>query len=220
MSFWSPENALDQMGKHGIETTILSCPGGEADDGSGEKACAFARRVNEYAAKVVSDHPKRFRFFAVIPYPEGDRALKEIEYAFDTLKADGAGLMSSIGDKYPGDPPFLPVFQELNRRKAVLFMHPFVPKCCRTLIIGGEGSVERDFDTTRAVTNLLNTGTLSALPDIRYIINHSGAPVPVLAGRIKDRQLCSHLPATVRHRLSRRADGEHARSTSQEQAIA
>jgi 6-methylsalicylate decarboxylase len=186
LSWWTPEKAIEQMDKHGIETTILSRPGGEADNGT-EKARAFARRVNEFAAKIVSDHPKRFGFFATIPYPDAEGSLKEIEYAFDTLKADGTCLMSSVGDVWPGDPTLLPAFQELNRRKAVIFMHPLVPKCCRTLIVGGEGSVERDFDTTRAVTNLLYTGTLSALPDIRYIINHSGAAVPVLAGRIKDR---------------------------------
>jgi predicted TIM-barrel fold metal-dependent hydrolase len=103
------------------------------------------------------------------------------------LKADGFGLLSSIGDKWPGDPSFLPPFQELNRRKAVGFLHPYTPKCCRNLIPAGEASVERDFDTTRAVTNLLYSGTLAKLPDIKYIINHSGADVPVMAGRIKDR---------------------------------
>lgn len=186
LAFWNPARAIEEMDKNGIETTILSRPGGEADDGS-EKARAFARKANEYAAKVVSDNPKRFGFFAVIPYPDADGSMKELEYAYETLKADGVGLMSSIGDKWPGDPAFLPAFQELNRRKAILFLHPFTSKCCRTLIPGGEGSVERDFDTTRAVTNLLYSGTLSKLPDIRYIINHSGADIPVMAGRIKDR---------------------------------
>jgi predicted TIM-barrel fold metal-dependent hydrolase len=147
----------------------------------------MARKLNDYAAKIVSDHPKRFGFFAVIPFPDADGSMKEIEYSFDTLKADGFGLLSSIGDKWPGDPAFLPPFQELNRRKAVGFLHPFTPACCRKLIPSGEASVERDFDTTRAVTNLLYSGTLAKLPDIRYIINHSGADVPVMAGRIKDR---------------------------------
>lgn len=174
------------MDKHGIETTILSRPGGEAHDRTA-KGAAFARTVNEYVAKVVSDNPKRFGFFAVIPIPDTDASLKELEYAFGTLKADGISLMSSIGDRWPGDPAFTPVWQELNRRKAIAFMHPLVPSCCRNLIPGGEGSVERDFDTTRAVTNLLYSGTLSQFPDVRYIINHSGANVPVMAGRIKDR---------------------------------
>src|ERR1700680_1856776 len=186
LGWWTPEKSLEQTDKHGIAVTIFSRPGGEPHDGT-EKARAFARNTNEYGAKLANDHPKRFGFFAVIPFPDQEGSLREIEYAFDTLKADGFSLMSSIGDKWPGDPAFLPVFQELNRRKAVGFMHPLVPSCCKDLIPGGEGSVERDFDTTRAVTNLLYSGTLSQLPDIRYIINHSGATVPVLAGRIKDR---------------------------------
>jgi len=183
---WTAAKALAEMDKNGIEVSIISRTSGETEEG-GEKGRAFARRSNEFAAKVVSDNPKRFGFFANITYSDTDGAMKELEYAFETLKADGVSLLSSIGDKWPGDPAFDPVFEELNRRKAILFLHPFTSKCCRTLIPGGEGSVERDFDTTRAVTNLLYSGTLSRLPDIRYIINHSGADVPVMAGRIKDR---------------------------------
>ena len=183
---WTPALALEQMDKHGIETTIFSRPTGDSELG-GEKARTFCRRNNEYIAKVVSDNKKRFGFFAVIPYSDTDGAMKELEYAYGTLKADGVGLMSSIGDKWPGDPAFDEVMKELNRRKAILFQHPFTSACCRTLIPGGEGSVERDFDSTRAVTNLLYSGTLSKYADIRYIINHSGADVPVEAGRIKDR---------------------------------
>ena len=185
---WTPAKSLEVMDKYGIATAILSAVAyGEEVYNGGEAGRSMARRYNEYAAKLVSDNPKRFGFFAVIPYPDAETSLRDIEYAFDTLKADGVGILSSIGDKWPGDPAFLPAFQELNRRKAVAFIHPFVPQCCRQLIVGGESALERDFDTTRAVTNLLYTGTLSQLPDIRYIINHSGAAVPVLAGRIKDR---------------------------------
>jgi len=187
-SRWSVTRVLELMDKNGIATVIIS--GGSYGDQvytGTESGRTMARKLNDYAAKIVSDHPKRFGFFAVIPYPDADASLKEIEYAYDTLKADGVGILSSIGDKWPGDAAFLPAFQELNRRKAVAFIHPFVPKCCRDLIPAGEASVERDFDTTRAVTNLLYSGTLAQLPDIRYIINHSGAAVPVMAGRIKDR---------------------------------
>jgi predicted TIM-barrel fold metal-dependent hydrolase len=187
-SRWSVSKVLELMDKNGIATVIIS--GGSYGDQvytGTEAGRTMARKLNDYAAKIVTDHPKKFGFFAVIPYPDADGSLKEIEYAYDTLKADGVGILSSIGDKWPGDPAFLPAFEELNRRKAVAFVHPFVPKCCRDLIPAGEASVERDFDTTRAVTNLLYSGTLAQLPDIRYIINHSGAAVPVMAGRIKDR---------------------------------
>ena len=119
---------------------------------------------------------------------ESDASLKEIEYAFDTLKCDGIVIMSNTGDKWPGDPLFAPVFEELNRRKSAVFIHPSTPNCCLKLVPGVPDSViEYDLDTTRAVTSLLFSGTLARYQDIRWIINHSGAAVPVLAGRIKDR---------------------------------
>jgi len=185
---WSIEKVLDLMGKNGISTVIFSNAGnGEQIYAGTEAARDLCRRMNDFLAKTVSDHPKSFGFFAVIPFPDADGSLKELEYAYGTLKADGVGILSSINEKYPGDPLFRPAWEEMNRRKAVTFMHPYTPRCCRTLIESGEASVERDFDTTRAVTNLLYSGTLSELPEIRYIINHSGADVPVMAGRIKDR---------------------------------
>jgi len=185
---WSVEKVLDLMGKNGISTVIFSNAGnGEQIYAGTESARDLCRKMNDFCAKMVSDHPKSFGFFASIPFPDADGALKEIEYAYSTLKADGIGILSSINEKYPGDPLFRPAWEEMNRRKAVTFIHPYTPRCCRTLIESGEASVERDFDTTRAVTNLLYSGTLSQLADIRYIINHSGADVPVMAGRIKDR---------------------------------
>lgn len=187
-SRWTVNKVLDLMDQNGIGTVIISggSYGDEVYTGT-EEGRTLARKLNDYAAKIVSDHPKKFGFFAVIPFPDADGSLKELEYAYDTLHADGVGILSSIGDKWPGDPLFVPAWQEMNRRKAVTFIHPYTPKCCRHTIIAGEASVERDFDTTRAVTQLLYSGTLAHFPDIRYIINHSGADVPVMAGRIKDR---------------------------------
>ncbi len=189
---WSPEMSLETMDQFGTETAILSVTGLQpffADlfyDGS-EKARAFVRKTNDYGAKAVSDRPKRFGLFACVPLPDVDASLKEIEYSFDTLKADGLMLFSNTGNKWPGDPAFRPVFQELNRRKAIVFFHPSVPNCCRNLVSGvTDTTVEFDFDTTRAITSLLFNGVLAQFPDVRFIVNHSGAAVPVLSGRIKD----------------------------------
>ena len=97
--------------------------------------------------------------------PDVDACIKEIAYAFDTLKCDGVMMFTDTGDKWPGDPLFRPIFEELNRRKAVVFFHPSVPKCCRGLIPGtGDTTVEFDFDTTRAITSLLNNGVLAQMP--------------------------------------------------------
>jgi predicted TIM-barrel fold metal-dependent hydrolase len=105
---WTAAKAIEEMDKHGIETSIISRTSGETEEG-GEKGRAFARKSNEFAAKVVSDNPKRFGFFANISYSDTDGAMKEIEYAYETLKADGVSLLSCIGDKWPGDPAFDPV---------------------------------------------------------------------------------------------------------------
>ena len=72
----------------------------------------------------MADHPGRFGVFAMLPMPYIDECLKEIEYAFDTLKVDGIGMMTSYGDKWLGYPQFAPVFDELNRRKATVYTHP------------------------------------------------------------------------------------------------
>jgi predicted TIM-barrel fold metal-dependent hydrolase len=115
-------------------------------------------------------------------------SLREIQYAYDVLKVDGIGLFTNTGAKWLGDPTYAPIFNELNRRGAVIFLHPVVADCCGNLAVGvPPDMVEVDFDTTRAVASLLDNGILSSCPSIRFIINHSGAAVPTLAGRIKDR---------------------------------
>jgi predicted TIM-barrel fold metal-dependent hydrolase len=156
---WSPQVSLEAMDRFGTETAILSVTGIQplfADlfyDGS-ERAKTLIRRMNDYGAKLAADYPKRFGFFAALPMPDPDACLKEIGYAFDTLKCDGVTMFTDTGDKWPGDPLFRPVFEELNRRKAVLFFHPSVPKCCRGLIPGtSDTTLEFDFDTTRAIAS-------------------------------------------------------------------
>jgi 6-methylsalicylate decarboxylase len=186
---WSPDVSLAAMDKFGTETAILSLTVAAQYlyDGT-EKSRAFSRQASDYGAKIVSENPKRFGLFAPIPFADVEGSLKEIEYVLDTLKADGIGLFTDTGSKWPGDPTYLPIWEELNRRKAIVFFHPTVPTCCHNLVEGvGDGAIEFDFDTTRAITSLLYNGVLSKYPDVRIIVNHSGAAVPVLSGRIKDR---------------------------------
>jgi predicted TIM-barrel fold metal-dependent hydrolase len=137
----------------------------------------------------MSDHPKRFGLFSAIPLPDLDGSLKEIEYGLDTLKADGIGIYTNDNhSRWPGDPYFNPIWQELNRRKSIVYIHPLAPPCCRELNDGVPTAMnEFDFDTTRAATSLLAGGVLHKYPEIRFIIPHSGGTMPVLAGRIKDR---------------------------------
>jgi predicted TIM-barrel fold metal-dependent hydrolase len=147
------------------------------------------RKGNEYGAKMMQDYPKRFGLLGGLPLPDIDGCMKEIEYAYDTLKCDGIGIYTNDnGNRWPGDAYYEPMYQELNRRKAIVFIHPLAPRCCRGLNDGVPDSMnEYDFDVTRAVTSLLSNGVLHRYPEVRFIIAHSGGTLPVLAGRIKDR---------------------------------
>jgi predicted TIM-barrel fold metal-dependent hydrolase len=185
---YTPQVSLDAMDKFGVESAVLSLTiaAEYLYDGT-EKSIKFAREANEYGAKAMQANPKRLGFFATLPAKSIDASLREIEYAFDTLKCDGVSLFTNTGDKWWGDPMFLPIFDELNRRKSAIFFHPTVANCCHNLAGLGDGVVEFDFDTTRTVVSLLFNGVLSRCQDIKWILNHSGAAIPALAGRIKDR---------------------------------
>ena len=144
-----------------------------------------ARTCNEFQARMALEHPSRFGAFALLPLPDVDGALEEITYALDILHLDGVGLFSSVNDRYLGDPLFDPVFEELNRRNAVTFIHPTHCEAPPATNLGAPPFVvEYVFDTTRAVVNLIFTGTLKRCPDIRFIIAHGGGTVPFLAQRI------------------------------------
>ena len=144
-----------------------------------------ARACNEFQAQMLRDHPARFGSFALLPLPDVDGALAEITYALDVLCLDGIGLFSSVNERYLGDPFFDPVFDELNRRKAVVFIHPThceAPE--HTGLRAPPFVVEYVFDTTRAIVNLIFTGTLQRCPNIRFIVAHGGGTVPFLAQRV------------------------------------
>jgi 6-methylsalicylate decarboxylase len=196
---WSPAMSIEEMDKSGIATSVLSVvqPGAWYGDNV-EESRSLARRLNEYATKLAADHPGRFGLFAVIAPPDVQGSLKEIEYALDTLKADGIGLLTSYQDKYLGDPSFAPVYEELNRRKAVIYVHPTTPDCCRGLVPGiPPGSIEFATDSTRTIAHIVFSGTAAKFPDIRWIFSHSGGTLPFLTGRFirlaQERKL-AHLP--------------------------
>jgi 6-methylsalicylate decarboxylase len=187
---WTPELTLEQMDKFDIAVAVLSMTqmGDLLYDGT-EKGRANVRLGNDYGAKLMADHPKRFGLFSALPLPDLDGSLKELEYGLDKLKADGIGIYTNDNQsRWPGDPYFDPLWQELNRRKAIVYMHPLAPRCCSNLNDGVPTAMnEYDFDVTRACTSLLAGGVLHKYADIRFIIPHSGGTMPVLAGRIKDR---------------------------------
>src|SRR4029078_13669381 len=140
-----------------------------------EESRKLSREINEYGAKLVRDHPGRFGLFATITPADPDGSLKEIEHAFDTLKAERTGLLTSYNGKYLGDASFAPVYAELNRRKAVIYVHPLAPNCCGNVVPGiPPVLMQYATDTTRTIALLLFGGTSHKYPDIRWIFSHSG----------------------------------------------
>jgi 6-methylsalicylate decarboxylase len=184
---WTAQRSLAEMDAAGVATAVASITNPGIWFGNAEPAIRLARECNEYQAQLARDHPGRFGFFAAIPLPHTNGSLREIEYALEVLKADGIGLMTNYGDKWPGDEVFGEVFGELNRRKAVVYLHPTAPNCCRQLLPGlPDPLVEFPHDTTRAVVSLLYSGTFSRCRDIRFIFSHAGGTIPMLSGRLNE----------------------------------
>ena len=189
---WSLQQAHDMMGAMGIDAAVASPSPGVYWGGDTGFAVKLARETNEFVADVVRDDPEHFGGFATIPLPDVDASLEEVEYAYDTLGLDGVVLYTSQGDRYLGDRSYDPFFEELDRRKAIVFIHPTTipPGADATGLTIPFGVAEFTFDTTRAVMNMLYSGTLERYPSIRYIVSHAGGTIPYLAWRIAGASYC------------------------------
>ena len=182
---WTPSWSIDEMDKSGGATSILSISAPGCWTGKVEESRRLARSLNEYTATLARDYPGRFGFFATVPLPDTEGSLREIDYALDVLKADGVCLLTNYDGKYPGEPAFAPVYDELNRRKAIVYSHPAAVDCCVNMLPGVPMAIlEFMFDNTRAIVSLLAGGTFTRCPDIRFIFSHCGGALPTIAGRI------------------------------------
>ena len=183
---WSRERAIEDMDTGGVATSITSVTTPGVWFGDIERGRRLARLCNEYAARLVADYPRRYGFWAALPLPDIEGSLRELEYALDVLNADGIGLFTSYGDKWLGDPLFDPVFDELNRRRTIIYTHPTAAACCGDLVPGiADAVIEYGTDTTRAIGRMLFSGAAARFADARLIFSHAGGTLPFLYERFE-----------------------------------
>lgn len=181
---WTTEKSLAFMDEMGIDiaVTSISTPGIQLQDRNTSKE--LARQCNDFAASLIAKHPKRFGALASVPMPNLDDAIAEIRYALDVLKLDGVVLFTNSQGIYLGDERMRPLFQELQKRKATVFIHPnpSPDPIAHTLGIT-DNLIDFPSDTTRAIAQMHYGGTFAATPDVKYVLSHAGGTAPYLAGR-------------------------------------
>jgi predicted TIM-barrel fold metal-dependent hydrolase len=182
---WTPEASLAAMDEAVVGTAILSISSPGVHFGDDLQAAELARACNDYAAGLCKDHPDRFKFFAALPLPDVDSAIREAERALALSGCRGVGMLSNYGGGYLGEARFKPLFEWLNRRGTLVYVHPTDAPCCAGLVPGlATPLIEFPVDTARTIASLLWSGTLSAHPNIRFIFSHGGGALPMVAERV------------------------------------
>lgn len=183
---WTPKMSLKYMNKLNIETAIMSIstPGVYFKD-QFLFSLEISRWCNEHMAKVKKEYPGRFGGFAQIPLGYVEESIEELKYALDELKLDGVGLLTHYDGKYLGDEKYDEFFNELNKRKAVVYIHPTDPEGVYDPKLGIKNSlIEALFETTRNIANMIYTGLLVKYPDIKFILAHGGGMIPFIANNL------------------------------------
>ena len=187
---WSVQKDMAGLDRADVATAILSISSPAFDSpgfnfGSEKEMVSLARRCNEFASDLSKSSKGRYLFFTALPMPNLDACLKEIMHGYDNLGATGVGLMTNYRGLYLGDKTFTPLFEELNGRSALVFVHPTDAPCCRGLIADvPTPSTEFAVDTGRTITSLLWSGALNRFPRIRFIFSHGGGMLPTIYSRI------------------------------------
>jgi 6-methylsalicylate decarboxylase len=181
---WSKEAMISFMDDAGIDVAVMSVSTPGVHLGDSEKARSLARRCNEFAAELVHTRPDRFASFACIPLPDIDGSLEELSYAVDVLRLDGLVLFTNSRGVYLGDATLEPVFEELERRKSVVFVHPNPSPDAVAHSLGlPDNLLDFPTDTNRAVAQTHYTNRFARTPNVKYIFSHAGGSIPYLAAR-------------------------------------
>lgn len=181
---WSRDMTIEFMDRYQIDAAVMSLGPPGIWFGDAGVATELARMVNEATAELVRSAPTRFAGLAVLPLPDVDAALAELTYALDVLELDGVALLTNVDGVYPGDQRLEPVWTELDRRGAYVFLHPAAPVPAPALPDHPVWLYEFTFDTTRALANLIYSGTLERASALRLQVAHLGGTAPFLAHRL------------------------------------
>jgi 6-methylsalicylate decarboxylase len=173
---FAPETSIAYMDRAGMAAQIVS-------NGNQMSSSDAVGASNDYGASLVAAHPTRFGFLAQLPMSEPARAVAEIHRGLDELGAEGCAILSNYGGVYLGDPRFEPVWAELDRREATLFLHPTTR--FEATRLGRTGAlIEAPFDTARTVVDMLYAGVFRRYQRFNLILAHGGGALPTLAGRL------------------------------------
>jgi aminocarboxymuconate-semialdehyde decarboxylase len=201
---------IEDMDRVGIDVEVVSLSTPNVFFADAQRQPEIARMVNDAYAELITKHPRRFKGFASIPMDAPDAALKELHRAINDLKLNGVILLSNIRGNTLTSPTYRPFFEEANRMKLCIFLHPMIPansEPFREYVLGP--IIGFPFDTTLAVARMCYDGLLRDFPDIRWIIAHIGGAVPYLMERMDNgfrdfaecRVKIDQLPSTYLKRL-------------------
>lgn len=183
---WNVEEQLKTMDDLGIKVAFISLATPHPYWGDKDETVKLIRQINDEGAKIVSQYPDRVKLFATLPLPDVEASIEEINYAYDKLHAVGIKLPTNVGGIYIGDKKFDPVFNELNKRKAIVVLHPVqFPNLPESTIKNYPPAVALYLqETTYAVLNLIYSGQLEKYPDIKFVIPHGGSFLTSVADRL------------------------------------
>jgi aminocarboxymuconate-semialdehyde decarboxylase len=181
---WSLDGAIAYLDEAGIDAAVASISTPGVHFGDDAAARNLARQVNEYLAGLKRDRPDRFGAFGVLPLPDVEGSLGQIAYALDVLELDGVSMFTNAGGNYLGDSRFDPIFAELQRRAAVVFVHPTASPDPIAHTLGLPDSLlDYPVDTSRAIAKLHYSNTFVRTPDVKYVFVHADGTIPFIASR-------------------------------------
>ena len=178
---YNVESHLKWMDETGVQTSVLTLAAPQPTSAD------VVRQTNEAAARIKKEHPGRFKFCAALPLPDVNAAISEAIYALDTLKADGIKLATNVGGQYLGAPELDTLFSVLNERRAVVILHPHRPEPVNRQVMQQTPLAMQEYlsETTRAVTNIISRNVLARYNNMKVVVPHCGAYLPLAIPRMK-----------------------------------